>query len=130
MDATALTTTDDRLTHKQRLFVEAYIGDSRGNATDAARRAGYDGTAASLRRIGSENLRKPHIAAYVRAVARAVMGEHEIIEHLAAMIRKDDLEYAQEYRNKHGETVGVRLDLNAKVKAIELMMKYHGMLTD
>jgi phage terminase small subunit len=31
----------DGLTFKQRLFVEAYLGESRGNATDAARVAGY-----------------------------------------------------------------------------------------
>ena len=30
-----------RLTYKQRLFVVYYLGESRGNATDAARRAGY-----------------------------------------------------------------------------------------
>jgi hypothetical protein len=31
----------DGLTFKQRMFVEAYLGESRGNATDAARVAGY-----------------------------------------------------------------------------------------
>ena len=46
------------------------------------------------------------------------------------MIRKDAFAYAQEYRNKHGVVIEVRLDMNAWVKAIELMMKYHGMLTD
>ena len=30
-----------KLTYKQRLFVAAYLGESSGNAADAARRAGY-----------------------------------------------------------------------------------------
>jgi len=29
------------LTYKQKLFVEHYLGEANGNATDAARRAGY-----------------------------------------------------------------------------------------
>ena len=44
------------LTEKQRLFVEAYVGPSRGDPTDAARRAGYAGDAASLERTGRRNL--------------------------------------------------------------------------
>jgi phage terminase small subunit len=59
------------LTEKQRRFVEAYVGPSRGDAADAARRAGYAGDAASLERTGRRNLENR----YVRdAVARARKG--------------------------------------------------------
>jgi hypothetical protein len=51
------------LTHKQRRFVEAYTG----NATEAARAAGYKGNDVTLAAVGSENLRKPLIAAAIAA---------------------------------------------------------------
>jgi phage terminase small subunit len=37
------------LTTKQRLFVEAFIGAANGNATEAARLAGYQGSDDTLR---------------------------------------------------------------------------------
>jgi phage terminase small subunit len=49
------------LTAKQIAFVAAFIGESRGNATDAARRAGYHGNGKTLSAIGLENLEKPGI---------------------------------------------------------------------
>jgi phage terminase small subunit len=49
------------LTAKQHAFVAAFIGESRGNATDAARRAGYHGNGKTLSAIGLENLEKPGI---------------------------------------------------------------------
>ena len=55
------------LTEKQRRFVEAYMGESRGNATDAAPRAGYVGSDATLAMVGNENLRKPKIRDAIQA---------------------------------------------------------------
>lgn len=52
----------DHLTFKQRLFVEAYVGRARGNGTEAARLAGYEGDDNTLKSVGSENLRKPDVA--------------------------------------------------------------------
>ena len=49
------------LTPKQRAFVAAYIGEARGNATEAARLAGYKGAERTLISIGHENLTKPDI---------------------------------------------------------------------
>jgi phage terminase small subunit len=120
----------DGLTMKQYLFINAYLGEAKGNATEAAALAGYSGSRDVLRSMAAENLAKPAIVAQVRAAAKAVMGEHEVVNHLADVIRKDDLAYAQEYRNKHGATVAVKMDMNSKVKAIELMLRYHGVLTD
>lgn len=53
------------LTTKQEAFVAAYIGQAKGNATEAARLAGYEGSEATLRSIGSENLTKPNIEARI-----------------------------------------------------------------
>jgi len=49
----------DKLTLKQQLFVEAYLGEAKGNATEAARIAGYKGNEITLAAVGAENLRKP-----------------------------------------------------------------------
>lgn len=49
------------LTEKQRRFVEAYMGEACGNATEAARLAGYSGDDDTLSSTGYENLRKPQI---------------------------------------------------------------------
>lgn len=45
------------MTPKQRAFVKAFQGEARGNATEAARLAGYR----HPRQMGSENLSKPDI---------------------------------------------------------------------
>ena len=59
------------LTEKQRAFVDALIGPAAGNATQAARMAGYrDDNYNSLRATASENLTKPNVQRYL-AAARA-----------------------------------------------------------
>jgi len=55
-----------KLTEKQRRFVEAYMGDARGNSTEAARLAGYKGNSQTLAAVGTENLRKPSIAIAIK----------------------------------------------------------------
>lgn len=58
---------DLELTEKQRRFVEAYMGKAAGNATKAARIAGYSGDDITLASVGYENLRKPQIHAAINA---------------------------------------------------------------
>lgn len=50
-----------KLTEKQRRWVEAYQGAAAGNATEAARLAGYKGNDKTLGQVGAENLKKPVI---------------------------------------------------------------------
>ena len=52
------------LTPKQKAFADEYIKNG-GNATDAARKAGY--AERSARDIGNENLTKPRISSYIAA---------------------------------------------------------------
>lgn len=54
-----------KLTLKQAAFVDAYMGVARGNATEAARIAGYKGNDNTLRVVGGENLLKPAIASAI-----------------------------------------------------------------
>ena len=46
------------------------MGATGGNATEAARLAGYAGSRRTLEPVGSENLRKPEIVAAIRARVR------------------------------------------------------------
>lgn len=55
-----------KLTEKQRKFVEAYMGKANGNATEAARLAGYSGNRVTLEAMGRENLGKPRIAEAIK----------------------------------------------------------------
>jgi hypothetical protein len=80
--------TAKKLTGKQRLFVEAYQGDARGNATEAARLAGYKGNARTLCQVGAENLRKPNIQRALADLAAAsplVLSRQQIQEELSVM---------------------------------------------
>lgn len=74
-----------RLTYKQRLFVEAYLGPSNGNATDAARRAGYANP-----EIGRQLLRKIAIRAAIDArLDEAALKTSEILARLSDMATVD-----------------------------------------
>jgi phage terminase small subunit len=53
------------LTYKQAKWVDAYIGPANGNATEAARIAGYSGDDNSLGRQGHLNTRNVKILAYI-----------------------------------------------------------------
>ena len=77
------------LSVKQRLFVDYYI-QMKGNATQAAMKAGY--SPKSAREIGLENLEKPAIKAAIRRRTAELENERtattqEILEYLAAVMR-------------------------------------------
>jgi len=79
----------ERLTAKQEKFVENYLSNG-GNATNAARAAGYSGTDNTLAGVGSENLRKPQIVARVtQRMCDAKIHTDEVIGTLAAQMRGD-----------------------------------------
>jgi phage terminase small subunit len=103
---------DDSLSWRQKLFVEFYISECRGNGTEAAARAGYRGDRHQLGVIASENLRKPLIVAAVRRRAREIMSEPAVVEQLVAFIRSEP----------------APVERAAWVRAIELLLKYHGAL--
>lgn len=76
------------LTEKQRRFVDYYI--ETGNASEAARRAGYSEKTAGW--IGQENLQKPTIKAAVDARLRELEGKRiakadEVMQFLTSTLR-------------------------------------------
>lgn len=93
------------LTPKQKAFADNYIANG-GNATDAARKAGY--SERSARDIGSENLTKPHISAYIaerqsqieKQKGTDIMSLAEIQQRRTAIARgeaKDSFGFAPEF---------------------------------
>jgi phage terminase small subunit len=80
--------TGRNLSLKQKRFVEAYLVT--GNATEAARRAGYNATEDALRVIGCENLTKLSIKRRIQArLSDAHVTANEVIGTLASQMRGD-----------------------------------------
>lgn len=78
------------LTSKQQAFVDAYVGIARGNATKAARLAGYVGDDNVLAVTGHDNLRNPKIEqAIAERVSEYAMSPAEVLGELAAIARMD-----------------------------------------
>jgi phage terminase small subunit len=70
------------LTLKQKLFADNWLLDR--NGTEAARRAGYEGSEASLANIASQNLRNPKIASYLeRKLRMSLMSPEEVLGRLS-----------------------------------------------
>lgn len=68
------------LTHRQRLFVLYYVGEARGNATEAACLAGYSGTRAALSVAGAKNLRLEKVSKAIDAFLKPmVMSATELV---------------------------------------------------
>lgn len=133
------------LTYKQRLFVDYYLGESNGNATEAARKAGY----ALPHPQGAENLQKPTIRAAIDAKLSVVaMSSKEVLARLAEIaaasfddfIQVDssgdhqiDLKRAKKrgklriiHKLKEGR-YGVELELKDSQAALVQLGKYHGL---
>ncbi|MCY7581476.1 MULTISPECIES: terminase small subunit [Bacillus] len=121
-----------KLTEKQKRFADYYI--ELGNATEAARKAGYSSKTAKS--IGQENLTKPDIKTYIKERlnekdAERIASQDEILEFLTAVMRGEKTEQipvglgegAQQLEDKDPY-------LKDRVKAAELLGKRHSMWTD
>lgn len=121
-----------KLTEKQKRFADYYI--ELGNATEAARKAGYSSKTAKS--IGQENLTKPDIKTYIEERlnekdAERIASQDEILEFLTAVMRGEETEQipvglgegAQQLEDKDPY-------LKDRVKAAELLGKRHSMWTD
>lgn len=105
------------LTPKQSRFVEAYLGPARGNATEAARIAGYKGNDATLSAVGAENLGKPLIAETVAerlATSLRTLGADDILAELSAIARDK----------------GPMARTADRLRALELLGRYHKLFSD
>lgn len=102
--------TERKLTGLQAAFVDAYTGPARGNATEAARIAGYSGNDVVLGQIGSKNMHKPHIAQAIAAKTESRGIESDGILDAIHRIAMDDAERTSD-----------------RLKALELLGKHLGL---
>lgn len=100
------------LNPKQRAFVEAYVG----NATDAARKAGYTGTSHALEVTGSRLLRHAEVAAAIEA-RRAKASDGRIAS------REERQAFWSEVLRTHD-------DIHARLRASELLGKSEADFTE
>jgi phage terminase small subunit len=105
----------DKLTEKQQRFIDYYV--ETGNATEAARRAGYEAKSEkAMQNIGSENLGK--LGEYIKermkpAQDKRIADADEVLQYLTAVMRgevKDtfDFDTSVRDRNKAAELLGKR----------------------
>lgn len=82
-----------KLTTKQHKFCDEYIKS--GNATDAAKKAGYSPKTAKV--IGQENLTKPYLKAYIderlkQLESDNIAGAREVLKYLSSVMRGEQTE--------------------------------------
>lgn len=111
---------DVKLTPKQKLFAEYYIQS--GNATEAAKKAGYSEKAA--RQIGTENLAKPSISAYIAermgGLDKSLIAESdEVLKFYTAVMR-----------GEVKDQFGLDASLSDRLKAGDSLMKRYAAASD
>lgn len=111
---------DVKLTPKQKLFAEYYIQS--GNATEAAKKAGYSEKAA--RQIGTENLAKPSISAYIAermgGLYKSLIAESdEVLKFYTAVMR-----------GEVKDQFGLDASLADRLKAGDSLMKRYAAASD
>lgn len=110
----------NKLTPKQRAFADYYI--ETGNATEAARRAGYKGK--NINRIASENLSKLDIKQYIDERLAKIEDERiakgeEVLEYLTKVMRGEEK-----------DQFGLDASLQDRTKAAELLGKRYRLFVD
>lgn len=102
---------------KFQQFVNYYLGEAAGNASEAARLAGY--SAHTSGQIGSRLLKRPDVKAAIedrqKALAeRSGFTAEQVIQELASL----------------AQAVPDKVFASDKIKALELLGKAHGMFKD
>ncbi len=117
------------LTLKQQRFVEAYCGVARGNGTEAARLASYEGNDVTLAGVAYENLRKPQIKSAINERLDALaMDKGEILSELSDIGRSEWRDHVEVILDKKtGAVVDAKLRLTDKVKALDILSKIRRM---
>lgn len=113
-----------KLTEKQQRFADEYI--RLGNATEAARLAGYSPRTA--RSIGEENLTKPDIKAYIDGVlaemaSKRVMDATEAMELLTSIARGEMEETVYISSGDGVVRIEKMPDINQKTSALKEILK-------
>lgn len=101
------------LTSKQKTFADEFL--KCGNATEAAKRAGY--SEQSARQIGTENLSKPSISSYIQERQKQI--DDERIADIAEIQRF----YSSVLRGEVKDQFGLDASLETRIAAGRELMK-------
>ena len=108
--------TQHKLTYKQQRFIEHYTTNG-GNATKAARDAGYKGNEYSLRVIGCQNLTKLNVKTAIDAITQRKQESNEA--KIQRILNKlESIAYDAQARKSDA------------LKAMELLGKYHAIWSE
>ena len=116
------------MTERQARFVDYYI--QTGNASEAARRAGYSVKTAYS--IGEENLRKPEIRRALERRLKELESQRiaetkEVLEHLTSVLRG---ELTEEIVTPSGKKISTAIRETDKLRAAEMLLKVAGEFRD
>lgn len=120
------------MTPRQQKFCDEYLIS--GNATDAAIKAGYSPKTA--KNIGSENLAKPDLKAYIEAQLAALHSEKiadatEVLQYLTSVMRGEHTEEIPLLIGEGVQTLTAKeVGAKERLKAAELIGKRFGLFTD
>jgi phage terminase small subunit len=119
---------DRELNPKQEHFVSAYLGDAKGNASEAARIAGYKHEGVAGHRL----LKNVKVASRVKEQTEQYAGQpKEVLDRLHDIATADWREFVEILRyDKSGKPIKVRMDLTNQVRALELLGKYHQLFVE
>lgn len=115
-----------KLTAKQSTFIDAYLGEAKMNAAQAARIAGYKHPETQ----GAENLRKlrPHIDKVMsKRHSDAIATQKEVQEFFTSVLRG---EVKEEVVSSNGLVLEVPASTKDRLKAAECMGRAYGMFTE
>jgi phage terminase small subunit len=119
------------LTEKQKRFADAYI--ETGNASEAARRAGYSEKTARF--TASENLTKPNIKSYIderlqQLSDQRIMKAEEVMQILTSIARNEEQEEVVVFGEGSSSIVNKGMSAKDRIKALELIGKRYAIFTD
>lgn len=119
-----------KLTLKEQRFVDAYLADANGNATEAALSAGYTRNRGSAKTLGARLLTKVHLSRAIKArTARAeklsILTADERDEWLSRIVRshaseKDKIAAIKEL-NKVSGRHSVNISMSGKVTLEQIL---------
>ncbi len=115
-----------KLTAKQSTFIDAYLGEAKMNAAQAARIAGYKHPETQ----GAENLRKlrPYIDEVMnKRHSNAIATQEEIQKFFTSVLRG---EAKEEVVSNSGKILEVPASTKDRLKAAECMGRAYGMFTE
>lgn len=122
------------LTEKQKRFIDYYVES--GNATEAAKRAGY--SKRSAKQIGNENLTKLDCFIKERLEQledKRIAKADEVLKHLTSMMRGEEneevivIENVGDYESR-ARTVKKQVAARERIRAAELLGKRYSLFTD